>query len=307
MSGALTAAVVGAGAIGARLDRPGTATPLTHAGGCVAAGFCLVGLVDPAPDTSALAQRWGCPAFASVAQLVGAKPDLVSIAAPTAVHAALLREVVALRPRAVIAEKPLAGSLAEAEALAALYAEADIPLIVNYTRRFTPLWRALAPTEALSATFRYGKGVMHNGTHAIDLCRMLFGACLEARALGSRFDFWPADPSVSAYLRFERCPEVFLQAMDEGCFTFFEADIVAPGWRLVVDHDGRRARRFERREGVGVPPGRRLVESGVEDAGAADAMRVLMSHVRAVIDGKTPWCGAADAVAAQRVATSLLP
>ena len=301
----MTAAVIGAGAIGARLDTPATTRPLTHAGGYVAAGYRLVGLVDPAADVGELAKAWCCQAFASVDALAAVSPDVVSIAAPTAAHGPLLREVAALRPRAVVAEKPLAGSLAEAEAIVDLYRSAGIPLVVNYTRRFTPLWRTVAPCSAMSATFRYGKGLQHNGTHAIDLCRMLFGECVKAQPLASRTDFWPDDPSVSAFLSFERCPEVFLQAMDERCFTYFEADIVAPGWRLVVDHDGRRARRFVTRDGVGVPKGRRLVETGVEDTGVSEPVLSLMNHLHDVIQGAPPWCSGDDAVAAQRIAARI--
>ena len=120
------------------------------------------------------------------------------------------------------------------------YPEAGIPLLVNYSRRFVPAWQRLSGSEAMSATIRYAKGIRHNGTHALDLCRMLFGECTP-QPLARKFDFWPDDPSVSAFLRFERCPEVWLQALDERCFTLFEVDIVSPE-RVVVDCDGRRLR-----------------------------------------------------------------
>lgn len=306
MSVPYTAAVIGAGAIGARLDEPGSVAPLTHAGGYRASGFDLVALIDPDADARAGAGRWGCAIVGDVGEIQrGRCPDVISVATPTEVRAALLYEVLELGPLAVVAEKPLAATAAEGEAMVKAYRTAGIPLIVNYSRRFTPVWQRLRGCDAMSVAIRYGKGIRHNGTHAIDLCRMIFGECTDARTLVGKNDFWPDDPTVSAFLSFERCPEVFLQGLDERAFTLFEVDIVTPKWRLIVDSDGRRSRRFELRDGTGIPPGRRLVEIAAEDTGAASAMLNLMQNIRDVLGGAAPLCSGEDAVAAQRIAERL--
>ena len=93
--------------------------------------------------------------------------------------------------------------------------------------------------------------------------------------------------------------------VDERAFTLFEVDIVASEWRLIVDSDGRRARRFKVHEDSGIPPGRRLVEVGTEDTGAASAMLNLMQNLREVLGGAAPLCSGEDAVAAQRLAERL--
>src|SRR5262249_7297581 len=129
--------------------------------------------------------------------------------------------------------------------------------------------------------------------------------CLEATALSRKHDFWQDDATVSAFLRFERCPEVFLQSLDERCFTEFEVDITTADSRFVVNRDGRRIRRWELRDGVGIPPGKRLVEISDEDTGANAAMRNLMAHASDVAAGAAPLCSAADAIAAQRIAEQL--
>jgi predicted dehydrogenase len=304
---AIKAAVVGAGAIGARLDRPGAPEPLTHAGGMVAAGFDVAALVDIDPSVEALARAWACDAhrdFDGMMRTVA--PAVVSLAVPTPARAELLRRTLTYRPRLVIAEKPLTTSVQEAEQVVAAYAAAAIPLLVNYSRRFTPAWQRLIGTEAMSATIRYAKGIRHNGTHALDLCRMLFGTCITARPLSRHRDFWPDDPSVSAFLRFEGCAEVFLAALDERCFTLFEVDIICRDARFVVDRDGRRLRRFAVHDGVGIPSGKRLVEVAEEDTGASLAMLNLMRHARDVLDGASPLCSGKDALEAQRIAEQLI-
>jgi predicted dehydrogenase len=302
----LRAAVVGAGGIGSRLDAPGTAMPLTHAGGFRAAGFELAALVDIAADLPAEAARWDCKAYADFdAMMTAQKPDLVSLCVSAPARLELLRAALAFRPKAVIAEKPLTTDSSDAHAIGEAYKAAGVPLIVNYTRRFVPAFQRLAGMTAMTGTIRYAKGVRHNGTHAIDLCRMLFGECLDATALSRKTDFWPNDPTVSAFLRFERCPEIFLQALDERCFTLFEPDIVTSHERIVIDQDGRRLRRWQVTDHVGIPPGLRLVENTAQDTGADRAMLNLMSHVRDVIAGAPPLCGAADAAAAQAIAEQL--
>jgi predicted dehydrogenase len=306
MAAPITAAVVGAGAIGVRLDVPGVATPLTHAGGYRAAGFSLAALVDPDAETRELANLWSCRAYSDFDEMMRVEaPQVVSFAVSTAARADLLRRALSYRPAVVVAEKPLTSSAEQAEEIVAAYRRAAVPLLVNFSRRFVPAWQQLGGANALSTTIRYAKGVRHNGVHAIDLCRMLFGECLLAQSLASKSDYWPDDATVSAFLRFERCPEVFLQGLDERCFTLFEVDIVASDWRVVVDSDGRRVRRFAVRDHAGIPPGKRLVEAATEDTGAASAMLNLMHHVREVLAGAKPLSSGEDAVAAQRIADRL--
>jgi predicted dehydrogenase len=266
----------------------------------------LAALVDPDAATGTQAAAWGCRAYGDFDEMMRAEaPDVVSLAVPTAERADLLHRALSYRPRLVVAEKPLTASVSLSETVTKAYAGAGIPLLVNYSRRFVPAWRRLNGTEAMSTTIRYAKGLRHNGTHALDLCRMLFGECLDARPLSVKFDFWADDPSVSAFLRFERCPEVSLQALDERCFTHFEVDIVSRTGRIVVDRDGRRLTRYEVRDDSGIPPGKRLVEVADEDTGGALAMLNLMRHAQEVIDGATPLCSGDDALEAQRIADRL--
>lgn len=304
---AMRAAVVGAGAIGSGLDHGVDDHPLTHAGGYLAAGCELLALVDPADTVEGEAAKWGTRAYRDFGAMMQAcRPELLSFAVPASVRPDLMMQALAHDcVRVVIAEKPLATSLDEAVALVAAYRKKGIPFIVNYSRRFVPVWQSLKGMHAISATIKYAKGIAHNGTHAIDLCRMLFGECLEAHALSGKFDYWPDDPTVTAHLRFERCPDVLFQGLDERCFTLFEVDIVGAAYRVIVDQDGRRVRHFTLRSGVGVPPGRRLVLESEADSLGGQAMKNLIQHAIEVASGKTVLCSGDDAIAALEIAMRL--
>lgn len=303
----LRAAVVGAGTIGSALDAGMTHTPLTHAGAWLAAGHQLCALLDTADTLEGQAAKWNTTAWRDFdAMMQQVQPEVLSFSVPAAVRPALmLRALQYDCLRAVVGEKPLAGSLQEAQAVVQAYRSRQLPLVVNYSRRFVPAWQTLAGSTAISATIKYAKGIRHNGTHAIDLCRMLFGECLQAQPLSGIQDFWEDDPTVTAFLRFERCPEVLLQGLDERCFTLFEVDIVGADYRVIVDQDGRRVRRFALHQQAGIPPGRRLVQTAEEDTGADTAMLSLVRHVGELCTGGLPLCSGEDAIASLEIAQDL--
>jgi predicted dehydrogenase len=312
----LRAAVIGAGGIGSRLDRPGDwgadGQPITHAGGYwLDPGFRLIALADTAADVAAEAGRWGCAAHADAeAMLAAERPDVVSLCLPADAQAALLPVLLRYGVRAVVAEKPLVRRLEDGEAVVAAYARAGVPLLVNYTRRFVGLYRELATRFAgggvLTAAIRYAKGMRHNGVHAIDLARLLFGEVQSAGALAARYDHRSDDPTVTAFLTCAHCPELILQSLDERCFTLFEVDVIAADGRWIIDGDHRRLRRWRVADGQGVPPGRRLTPDEETATGHQQAIPNLTAHLLEVIHrGAVPLCGGADALAAERIAARL--
>lgn len=304
---AIRSAVIGAGAMGSVLDPGIVPTPLTHAGGMVLAGCDLCALVDPSDHVIEEAKKWNTQAFTDFSLMMHKhQPQLLSFAVgtefrPSLMMAALDHDCV----KAVIAEKPLAPSYQEAQSVMDAYAAKGIPLIINYSRRFVPIWQKLAGITAMSTVIKYAKGIKHNGTHAIDLCRMLFGECLNATALSGKTDFWPNDPTVTAHLAFERCPDVVFQGLDERCFTLFEVDIIGKDFRVIVDQDGRRVRRFTHQTHAGIPPGLRLVEQPPEQSFGELAMKNLIMHALDVIQGQPVLCSGQDAVIATAIADQL--
>src|SRR4051812_6812340 len=101
-------AVVGAGAIGARLDSPQCAVPLTHAGAAIKAGLSLVALVDVAPDLEDLSREWNCRPYRDFRAMMQAeKPEIISLSVPTGIRKRFLLEALEFKPSVVIAEKPL--------------------------------------------------------------------------------------------------------------------------------------------------------------------------------------------------------
>ena len=105
-------------------------------------GVELIGVADARPEQArAVAERFGTRAVENYRDLIG-KVDAVSVAVPTALHrevAGAFLEVGA----ATMVEKPLAGSLAEAEELVALARSRGAVLQVGHIERFNPALGAL--------------------------------------------------------------------------------------------------------------------------------------------------------------------
>lgn len=104
----------------------------------------LVGVFDRVPERArTVAERYGCGCFASLAALL-AECDAVSIATPTVDHHASGEQALAGGCH-VLVEKPMAATVAEADALLAAAARAGRVLQVGQVERFNPALIAARP------------------------------------------------------------------------------------------------------------------------------------------------------------------
>lgn len=249
-----TAAVIGLGNIGQGYDFDNPELVLTHARAFARhPGFELLAGVDPdAQQRERFERQYQLPAYSDcAAMLAAARPAVMTVAVPTEQHAAAFDQALAVHPRAVLCEKPLARTLDDAHAMVAAAAAAGCALAVNYVRRFDPGVRELKQAiesgqygEIYKGVAWYSKGLRNNGTHLVDLLRHLLG---EARgyALIEHGRKWKdQDPEPDFRIRFGAA-EVYFFAAREECFSHFRIELVATGGRLVYADGGSdiRARR----------------------------------------------------------------
>lgn len=238
------AAIIGAGKIGALLDHPQSHDILTHAHGYkVSDGFEVVGFVDrdfeKAKNASAC---WGGSPFNSIGELFAKQDvDVVSVCVPDELHCETMLELAKRPVKLIFLEKPAVRTTGEADVVGALYAKLPIRVLVNYTRRFVPeidkIRRAIKSEQYgafLTGAGFYGKGLLHNGSHMVDLLRFLVGEVDAETKLGETTDFYPDDPSVSALLS-PRCGGVFyLRHVDCKMFDIFELDLIFENKRIRI-------------------------------------------------------------------------
>jgi predicted dehydrogenase len=314
----LRAAVIGCGVIGAgdgAAAHPdiGVTTHAEAYAACPDTGLVAVCDVDHARARRCGA-RWGARAYADIEALLAAeRPEVISVATPDASHASVLTACVgAGGVRAVLAEKPLALDAGDAAALADLARARGVVLAVNYTRRFTPAYQGLLGELATGALGElqyvsglYVNGLKHNGTHWLDLLRMLAGDPVSVRGW-DRVGQGGSDPTLDAELTLRGGAGARLAALDDHSFGAFEMDLVLTRGRVRVLESGHVIERWDvgddpRHPGYRAPRLANTTGEALRDG----TLHAVADVVRCVRTGSRPLCGGQDGVAALALAEAI--
>lgn len=175
----MKALVIGAGFMGSIKDDPKDDRIFTHGKAYkLHPGFNLVGFVDPDIERAMLAcNRFGGIAYEAIDDAFDYNEiDVVSVATPDATHCTVLTDLAKRPVKYVFCEKPLVNTLEELETVEKAFAGTGIKVVVNYTRRFLPqVWNIKHLLDAgicgkyLYSVGHFGNGLIHDGSHMVDL------------------------------------------------------------------------------------------------------------------------------------------
>jgi predicted dehydrogenase len=312
------AALIGCGRIGSEFaDDPRVAGVYTHAGAFAASAVEFAAVCDvDAARAARCARRWGvAQAFTDVdAMLEQVRPAVVSVCTPDETHAAILRRVLASADvRAILAEKPLAQTTQDADALVRTARERGVVLAVNYSRRYSAgharvremiAAGRIGTVQAVSGF--YTKGVLHNGTHWFDLARWLVGEIAAVQAFTPSSGV--ADPTLDVRVEFDNGAAGFLHGCAADAFAIFEMDVVGTEGRVRLVDAGHTVQI----QAVGDSPHysgyRALLPAQLHGGGFDDVLLHAVADLLDCLDGRAarPRCSAADGLAALRVAEAAM-
>jgi len=227
--------------MGYDLGRIGDAV-LTHARAFAGhPDFTLIGGVDPdLKQRSAFVRAYAAEASEDLADIVRRlAPEVVVIAAPTAAHDGLMHAVLANgAPRVILCEKPLADDLGEAEGMVRACAIRGCALYVNYLRRSSMGAREVkrrldagAIAGPIKGTAWYTKGLLHSGSHFLNLLEYWLGPISGYSILAPGRRWMDQDPEPDVRFQFARGEVSFLAAREEN-YALYEIDLVAGNGRL---------------------------------------------------------------------------
>lgn len=243
-----------------------------------------------------------------------ARPEIVSICTPDAAHYEQIRTALQHPAvRVVLAEKPLALNLAQAEELILLAEARGVMLAVNYSRRYAPGIADLA--EQLrsgqfgvlqSVSGYYTKGTLHNGGHWFDLAEFLIGSVQSVRAFNHLHEAGD-DPTLDVALGFANGASGYLHGLDARAFALFEMDIVCSEGRARIVDSGF-SMEIYRLEASPFGAGyRRLALTETRESGLPEAMlNAIRDSAHCLIHGTTPACTGTHALQALKIGHAAL-
>ena len=149
----------------------------------------LAAIADIDPDQlSSAGENLGVPAsqqYQDYTEMLESEDlDIVSVATPTYLHHDPTIDAVEIGdPEVVWCEKPIAGSVAEAENMVETCAAADVHLVVNHLRRWAPPYERLREAiteedlfgEIQTVHLQFKHELLRNGTHFVDTLYWLTG------------------------------------------------------------------------------------------------------------------------------------
>lgn len=243
------AVIIGAGNIGALYDGPKSREILTHAHAYSEhSGFELVGFVDSNKEKAeAAAKIWGGKAYSSIKELFeNHNVDVVSVCVPDESHFQVLKELKKFNFLGGIIEKPLASSIEQVKEILKMKIYKERLFLVNYSRRFVPGFIDLKNKiqqgnfgKFLCGSGYYGKGILHNGSHLLDLL-FYFGLKFDKVEINNKIiDFKKTDPSYSLTIKNKKTKYFFnLNALSTNNYDIFEIDLFFENRRVKIINGG---------------------------------------------------------------------
>jgi predicted dehydrogenase len=326
------AAIIGLGRMGSTFDDEMAAfsrwgPPHAHAA-CYRAveGVELVAGADPHPaQREAFARTWGVdPAhvYADYREMLErVRPDIVSVCTSARPRAAITAAVLAAGTgvKAIWAEKPLAISLAEADAMVAAARAAGVPLAIGASRCWDATYNRMRELidaghigRVLNVTGFGRCALSHNGSHLLTLvaylaggpaarCRWVFGQMeSDERAAGDE------DLSGNGMLQFEDGVQAFVRTTDCGA-SDWNFEVTGTEGRLRGVNDAEEVEFW--RLAPPILPGRRrepVRHLFPKPYGAASAnARTLQDLLLAIETGKEPNCNGEAGRQALEIAIAL--
>ncbi len=242
--------IAGLGRVGSTDDARKPRPARSHVGASRATGrFALACLVEPDAQSRDRARaQWpelgDVPIRASLAD-APRQPDLLVLATPTATRERDVDAALALRPRLLMIEKPLAADLATARRIARRIADAGQATRICYMRRFAPAIGAaldgfsIAPIKAVAS---YTRGIATNCSHLIDLLVGRYGPPRAACAAVAAPCAVAGDADIDFRLRFDAGFDLYAFALPGAGFAHVDLCVYFPEGRVEIAASGTRIR-----------------------------------------------------------------
>jgi predicted dehydrogenase len=299
-SNVLSCLIIGCGNIAGGFDTHNKQNelPLTHAGAFLRhGGFRLIACVEPNFERrTEFINYWKvAEGYSNIQELndqVG-RFDVISICSPTSHHYNDVEMALALKPKLLFCEKPLASNVKDAEYIVSACRNASVPLLVNYNRRWDKSVIKLKQEldagwwgDVRSVIGVYTRGLKNNGSHMIDLLNLLLGP-LELNSSGKPiFDGFPDDPSIPISLTAKNHTPVHITCGNAFDYSLFELQLITEKGVIVME-DGGMYWRIRKSIESPVFKNYRSLDAGMNrfESGLKGAMLAAVNEIYDIVNG----------------------
>ncbi|MBS1645321.1 MAG: Gfo/Idh/MocA family oxidoreductase [Bacteroidetes bacterium] len=243
------ALVIGCGSIGAQYDLENNQI-LTHAKAIMQHPEIALTVADKDLERAKqIGSHYNVPYLGAVSNREMEHFDLICLSVATPYHIEYLTQFRALNRPFLICEKPVVSKLSDLELVKSLRLDSN-RILVNYIRRFQPGFLILQQIlqnhlkkqgcTLQQVVVRYQRGLLNNGSHALDLLSYLLGSSIELQDIQiARVDpdAFEHDPTITLQAKFEQIPIHFLGFINSK-FKVFEIDIYTSDMCISVGASG---------------------------------------------------------------------
>ena len=197
--------------------------------------FSLQGGVDcNAKSRKLFEDNYHAPSYTDLDDaLVDINPDLVVVSTPTVLHLGNVEVIIKHSSvKVILCEKPLSYHIKEAQEMVRLCSTNKIKLYVNFIRRADPAvikikeWidsRKIG--KPIKGVVWYSKGLIHNGSHFIDLLKHWFGPIQSSFIIDNGQKLSQGDVEADFKLNFKDVSMIFTATREE---FFSHTNLIAP-------------------------------------------------------------------------------
>jgi predicted dehydrogenase len=243
-------AIIGLGNIGQLydLDLPKDEFVHTHARAfSIHPSFNLVSGIDPSPSLREIFEgNYAAKAYKDLEAMIDAQsPEIFIVCSPTETHLPVILEITEdYQPLAIVCEKPLAYHHDDALKIVELCQSRGIQLFVNYPRRADPgvievktLLESNAFKKPVKAVVWYSKGLIHSGTHFIDMLSFWLGNVLSITSISEPTRISYVDAEIDLQIEFDGGVAYFLVSANHD-LPHFSVELINENSRLRYENSG---------------------------------------------------------------------
>ena len=292
-------AIIGLGNIGLLYDIDSNQFFFTHTKACMFHnGIELLYGVDPDKSKRLLFEGiTNKPAYESVDAIDESIKaiDLVILSTPTEFRGSILEQIISMKPKCILVEKPIAPNLVQAIQIKENCERQNIYLFVNYFRYFNPgiqniynYFSSGILGDYANGVCYYSGGIANNASHYISMLLQWFGYPRSIQVV-EKYQNTSAESNISFKMEFANGDMFFLPLTTN--YDIGEIDLFFQNGRIRIENYGENVTSFIAKDDRYFKNYKRLVveDSEIDDPILEDYQWHVLNTIYEMFSGKRVW------------------